>query len=156
MITLKQWMELVDFKITEGTDYFLGTKQLYALDHWNGEQHGHCCSIVFDPADNQRVYIAEVCDYRNNRAYRISLERHEDDDTAWDGVEWTDLVTDSDFLEKARAILNKEEYDTRIVIPLSLSDGELLILFEMAHEADMTFNDYVAGIIAKQLTRMEK
>ena len=102
------------------------------------------------------MYIAEVCDYRNNRAYRISLERHEDDDTGWDGVEWIDLATDSDFLEKARAILNKEEYDTRIVIPLSLSDGELLILFEMAHEADMTFNDYVAGIIAKQLTRMEK
>ena len=46
-----------------------------------------------------------------------------DDDTAWDGVEWIDLATDSDFLEKARAILNEEEYDTRIVIPLSLSDG---------------------------------
>ena len=38
MITLKQWMELVDYKITEGSDYFVNVEGLFMFNSWNGEQ----------------------------------------------------------------------------------------------------------------------
>ena len=41
MLTLKEFMELVDFKITEGSDYHVNVPGLYLLSSWNGEQNGY-------------------------------------------------------------------------------------------------------------------
>ena len=40
MITLKEWMELVDYRITEGSDYCWSCygPDAYSLDSWNGDQ----------------------------------------------------------------------------------------------------------------------
>ena len=150
MIVLKDWMELVDFKITEGSDYYHNNQTLYVLDSWDGNNDGCSLSVVFDPKDDQRVYFVEVCDYKNQRAYRRTYETPVDN-IAWDGVEWVDLETDEDFIEKATAIKAGEEYDTRISIPLTLSDDEQLELFKLAHSRDMTFNKYVEMIIEQKL-----
>jgi len=71
MISLKQWMELVDYRITEGSDYHLAGKNLFSLTSWNGRQSdgGYSMEIVFDQK-TQAVYFVEACDYSNNRAYR--------------------------------------------------------------------------------------
>ena len=150
MLTLNQWMELVDYKITEGSEYHISNMTLYALDSWDGSHEGHSVSIVFDPKDNQRVHIVEVCDYKNQRAYRRCVVP-QNDDGAWDGVSWVDLETDEDFIEKATAIIQGVEYDTRISIPLTLTDDELLVLFKAAHEADVTFNEYIANVVQQQI-----
>ena len=51
MITMKEWMELVDYKITEGGEYgweCYGPNS-YTLDSWNGVHGtgGYSFSIVF-------------------------------------------------------------------------------------------------------------
>jgi len=46
-------------------------------------------------------------------------------------------------MEKAQAIVEGREYDTRISIPLDIPNDELLKYMIMAHERGMTFNDYV-------------
>jgi hypothetical protein len=33
--------------------------------------------------------------------------------------------------------------DNRVEIPLDFSDEELLVLFKQAHEADLTFNEFI-------------
>jgi hypothetical protein len=85
------------------------------------------------------------------------LERHDEvkergaSDNAWSedygDIDYTDLETYDDFMEKATAIVHYEDYDTRVSIPIDLPEDELMNLFKMAHEADMTFNDYVTQIL---------
>lgn len=160
MITLKQFMETVDYRITEGSVYQWQCfgPNAYTLDSWNGEQDGHTVSIIFDTRD-QTVYQAMAYDYRRNRAYRMTnpdfksefdaeCEDRDILDIAWEDdagnpVQYVDLEVVEDFMEKARAIVNDEDYDTRVQVPVEFSDEELLTYMKMAHERDMTFNEFV-------------
>jgi hypothetical protein len=63
---------------------------------------------------------------------------------------------DSDWLEKAQAIVASEVYDTRVSIPIELPDHELLVLFKMAHERDMKFNDFVEEVLKEALADYER
>jgi hypothetical protein len=45
--------------------------------------------------------------------------------------------------------------DNRVEILLDLSDQELLVLFKMAHEKDMTFNDFVEHVLREYLEQIE-
>lgn len=159
MIDLKQWMEIVDYRVTEGSDYtwrcFGSDARPYNLSAWNGNYDGWSLNIIFDTGD-QTVYIVEACDYKNNRAYRLinpdfkeayteyaKTHNPEYINVAWDNVDYVDLEADEDWLEKARAIVAGEDYDTRVSIPIDLSDEELFEYMKMAHERDMTFNQFV-------------
>jgi len=160
MITLKDFMEITNYRITEGSDYgwqCFGHSS-YRLDSWNGDQNGHTVSIVFD-TKTQEVYQIEAFDYSNERAYRMTnpdyksefdLECQDRDvsDVAWErddgtSVDYVDLDVEEDFIEKASAIVNGEEYDTRVKVPVDFTDEELLTYMKMAHERDMTFNAFV-------------
>lgn len=155
MITLKQWMETIDYRITEGTRFCWDCfgDNAYTLDSWNGEQDGSTLSITFD-TQTQEVYEVQAHDYRNERSYRLvnpdyvqALKEEEtargNNNFAWDGVKFTDLETDEDWLEKARAIFLGVDYDTRISVPLDIPDADMLKFMIAAHERDMTFNQFV-------------
>jgi hypothetical protein len=158
MITMKEWMELVDYKITEGGDYGWQCygPNAYTLDSWNGVHGvgGYSFSIVFS-TKSQKVYEVSMCDYTNNRAYRMinpkNVEKHRKEaesksvlaNQAWDDVDYIDLEVDDDFFQKALAIRDGEKYDTRVQIPVDFSDEELLQYMKLAHERDMTFNELV-------------
>lgn len=45
--------------------------------------------------------------------------------------------------------------DNRVEILLDLSDQELLVLFKMAHEKDMTFNNFVEQVLRDFLEQLE-
>ena len=160
MITLKQWMEICNYRITEGSEYLWTCfgPEAHRLDSWNGELDGHTVSIVFDTR-TQEVYMVEAFDYRKERAYRLinpayrdryqeECEHRDIEDVAWeleDGspLPYVDLETEADFIEKATAIVNEQDYDTRVQVPLNISDDELLRYMMIAHERDITFNQLV-------------
>lgn len=146
MITLKEWMELVDYKITEGSDWHCGEPDMYSLTYWNGDHMGYSTNIVFN-TKTQNVHLVEICDYLNNRAYRRMVDKFCDDNVAYDDVKFVGLESDDDFIQKTIAIMNGEDYDTRVTIPIELSDEELLRLMIMAQERDMSFNDFVGVAI---------
>jgi hypothetical protein len=164
MITLKEWMEVVNYRITEGGNYGWDCygSDAYTLDSWNGEQAGHSLSIVFDQK-SQEVYEVQIHDYRNNRAYRMInpayKEAFEEEAKsknswmveAWENVDYIDLESDDDWIQKGIAVVAEEEYDTRVSIPIDLPETELMTLFKAAHEADMTFNDFVEQILREKL-----
>ena len=153
MLTLKEWMELVDYKITEGSDYYTNVLGLYSMSSWNEQQDGFSFFIAFDPKDDQRVYAVEACDYANNRAYRIKDPAIELDKTAWDDVEFTELDVDDDFIQKALAIKAGEEYDTRVSVPLELEDDLLFELMKQAHERDITLNQMVEQVLREVIEK---
>jgi hypothetical protein len=43
--------------------------------------------------------------------------------------------------------------DGRKEVPLDLTDAELLQLFKLAHEADLTFNQYIEQVLTEFLER---
>lgn len=157
MITLKQWMETVNYRITEGdawTSEAFG-HSAHCLSAWNGVhgKGGWSLNIVFD-TETQLVYQVEVCDYTNDRAYRminpLYKEAHDREvkgneylNQAWDDVDFTDLEVDEDWLDKATAIVEGEDYDNRIQVPIDFSDDELLKYMKLAHERDITFNQLI-------------
>lgn len=172
MITLKQWMELVNYKITEGGEF--GWRCYgpfaYALSSWNGV-HGNggwSFSIVFD-TKTQTVYEVDACDYTNNRAYRLinplfksSLDAEVKSridsgmgyiDEAWEGVSYIDLELDEDFMKKSEGIIKGIEYDTRVSISIELEEHEMLTMFNMAHERDITLNQLVEEILKEYINK---
>jgi hypothetical protein len=155
MITLKEWMELIDYKITEGSEYTWQCYGLsaYSLDSWDGAHDGHSFTIVFDKND-QTVYEVQAHDFLHSRAYRMINPEYKSQqakevsdrncgDEAWDDVEYVDLEVDDDFIQKCLAIREGEDYDTRVSMPIDFTDEELLKYMKLAHERDMTFNQFV-------------
>jgi hypothetical protein len=160
MITMKEWMELVDYKITEGSDFCWNCygNDAYMLDSWNGEQDGYSFTVIFD-TKTQVVYEVQAHDYVHQRAYRMVNEdfrkklkkearkRDVDKDMAWDDVDYVDLEVDDDFIQKCLSIKAGEDYDTRVVVPLELEDDMLFNLMKMAHEHDVTLNQMVEVVL---------
>ena len=173
MITIKDFMEVCNYRITEGSDYMwqcYGPKA-YCLDSWNGDQDGHTVSIVFD-TETQTVYEALVYDYRNERAYRMinpdfkaaheaECEDRDVKDEAWqrdDGssVRYIDLEVEDDWIQKALAIVAGEDYDTRVSIPLDLDKETVYEFMLLAHQKDMTLNELVEEAIKNAMEELEK
>ena len=156
MLNLKDWMEIVDYRITEGGDYQWSCfgQNAYSLDSWNGEQDGHSFTIIFD-TKTQEVYEVQAHDYIHQRAYRLINPNYADqyhkeaknrsvlENQAWDDVNYVDLEVDDDFIQKCLAIKAGEDYDTRVSVPVDFTDEELLKYMKLAHERDMTFNQFI-------------
>lgn len=156
MITLKEWMELVDYRITEGSDYCWQCygPDAYSLDSWDGDHVGHSFCIIFDTR-TQIVYEVQAHDYRHQRAYRLvnpdfkaahdseAEGRDVDLREAWDDVNYVDLDVDDDFIQKGLAIREGEDYDTRVQVEVEFKDAELLEYMKIAHDRDITFNQLV-------------
>ena len=92
---------MVDYKITEGSDYYVNIPGMFILHSWNGHQDGWSYSVAFTPLDNQRVYAVEAVDYANNRAYRMRHDSIDLDAWAYDDVPWIDVESDSEFIRLA-------------------------------------------------------
>ena len=158
MITIKEFMEVIDYRITEGSEYMWSCygSNAYRLDSWNGVhgKGGYSFSIVFS-TKTQKVYEVSAYDYTNDRAYRMinpkNQEKHRKEalardvnfDEAWDDVNYVDLEVDDDFMQKFLAIKAGEDYDTRVNVPVDFTDEELLKYMKLAHERDITFNQLV-------------
>ena len=165
MITLKDYMECISYRITEGNEYLWHCygPNAYSLD--SGSSCGeNTVSVVFDKA-TQVVYQMEAWDYANRRTYRWinpdyidaikgeSEKRNIKFEQSIDNEKFIDIDSVKDMLEKATAISNGEEYDTRLILELNLEDDELFEMMKMAHEMDITFNKFVEHILQEAIDR---
>ncbi len=155
MNLMEKFLKTCEFRITEGSDYGWGCyPDAHCLDSWNGHQDGHSFTVIFGTKD-QTVYEMQAHDYARNRAYRWinpdwksehqeeAASRGVDRDEAWEDLKYTDLEVEDDFFEKMAAIYAGEDYDTRVQVPVDFTDEELLNYMKLAHERDITFNQFV-------------
>lgn len=163
-LSLRDFMEVVNYRISEGNTYGWNCygPNAYSMDSWNGDHDGYSLSVVFDTA-TQTVYEMSACDYKRSRAYRwihpvwrkayeIEAKNHEVSmDAAWDDVKYIDLEVVEDLLEKCSSIINNKEYDTRVAVPIELDDADLMHLFKMAHERDITLNQLVTELLTNEI-----
>ena len=167
---MKEWMELVDYKITEGSDYGWQCygPNAYCLDSWNGVhgKGGYSFSIVFS-TKTQKVYEVQVHDYTNDRAYRMiaenKREKHRKEaehksvlaNQAWDDVNYVDLEVDDDFIQKCLAIKAGKDYDTGVMVELDLPNDLLLEAALNAHRQGITLNDYINKALAELVEKIK-
>jgi hypothetical protein len=165
MITLKDFMEAINYRITAGDAYLWDCygPNAYTLDSWNGDHNGYSVSVTFDTVD-QLVYEMSVCDYKNNRAYRLInpeyIQSFKDeclskdiDDVAWDFVPWIELEEAADLLDKTQKIVNGLEYDVRVSVPVELDDETFHHLALEAHSRDVTINQLVEILLTKEIEK---
>jgi hypothetical protein len=164
MITIKDFMECVDYRITEGSDYLWKCfgPNAHSLDCWNGDHNGFSIGIVFD-TKTTTVYKFEAHDYAKENSYRwIHPEFREAHDNesktrgvnlkeAYDHVNFVDIDLADDIIEKATHIVMGIDYDERVQVPLDLPDNLLNKLFRIAHEKDITLNELVENILREEL-----
>lgn len=170
MITIKDFMTVINYRITEGSQFGWNCygSNAYSLDSWSEDNDdGYGVGIVFDTV-TQEVYEMSVCDYKNQRAYRLinpdyrenyqntARDWNANSSQAWDDVEYVDLETDEDMLEKAQAIVDGRDYDTRVRVEVELSDNDLFDIMRQAHEHDVTLNDYINRVLADEVNRMKR
>lgn len=157
MNSVKDWCELVNYKINEGYEYGWNCygPNAYGLNSYEDEQYS--ITIIFDTKD-QTVYCLEAVDYRKDLAFRIFnpdyIQAYKDkvkysqvNDVAYENVKFIDLELVSDFYQKAKAIVENTPYDNRVNIELELEDHEVLYLYEQAHKHDITLNQMVEKIL---------
>lgn len=168
MITLKDFMEAIQYKVTDGSEYMWACygPNARSLDYWNGKagEEGRTVSAVFD-TETQFVYQVEAWDQSTDVAYRwihpgyiegVAAEaksRGVDFEQSFDDNKFTDLEVVEDILEKAAAMVAGNEYDKRIMVTLNLSYDDEHLLMEMAHEADMSLNQFVEKILRDDILR---
>ena len=156
MITLKDFLEAIDYKITEGSEY--GWKcygeNTHRIERQLGDHMGNTLTCVFD-TNEHFVYELEAWDNANNRvyrwinpdyikAYKKACKKHDVEfENAFDDVNYIDLDVEEDILEKTRAISNEEDYDTRVQMAVDFTDEDMLQYMKLAHQLDITFNELV-------------
>ena len=153
-------MKLTNYLITDSVKFewdCYGNKARI-MNYLNDDQNGYETSIIFE-ANSEKVFEIEVCDYKNNRAYRIInpdyINEHSEEvakrdptgsiniDEAWENVPFIDLDVDEDFIEKFHAISNGESYDDRVTVSLDFRHDQLFSLMKLAHEQDITLNELI-------------
>jgi len=159
--------EKLNHKIVSGSDYTWNCYPNARYMEYESE-YAHV-SVIFSTV-NQEVYEAEVSVKRDawpkdSRPYRWlnpdskdfmiaeAEQRSIDWQQAWDDVKWIDLDVEQDFFEKAVAIFNGEEFDTRIQVPVDLDDDVMLKLCMEAHKRDITLNKMVEEILQKMIDK---
>lgn len=159
MITFKDWLEAVDYRITEAGGYGWGCygEHVQTFTYWDGSHTGVSTDIIFD-LKTQVVYEVTAHDFAMSKSYRMinpkyragyqaEVKAREQDDWAYDDVAYVDLETDEDLKDKLTKILKYEIYDTRIEVPLDLNRDQIYQMMEQAHKKDMTLNQYVEDLL---------
>lgn len=164
MITVQNFTEAINFKITGGSSY--GWDCFGADARWlDSEEPSQYTANIVIAGLNRTVCIAELHDYVNHRSYRWinpdvqeaylaeSAERGVDRDEAYEDVKFTDLESE-DFLSKTVSVVaGKFDYDARVTVPIDLPDEELFALMKMAHEKDITLNQLVEQILEEVIKK---
>lgn len=164
MFTLKNFLDLVEDNCTVErfrTDllcYGANTSiySAYVKDDYE------CCAAVNDLG----IRELNLYDYKNARNYRWTVPEVEplraaefllagiDPDVCDGDQEFIDLIMIEDMIEKMTAICAGQEYDTRITIPLELSDEEFILIARAAHKLDITLNEFMVQAIKDQLGKI--
>ena len=165
MISLQDFLNTTEYQVTNGTPFMWDCygENAYYYEHAINASVD-CASILFD-RKTLEVYEATVCDYINKCAYRLlnpkfknkyfaeAKTRNESVTQAWDDINYIDLTVDSDFLEKAKAILGGKTYNPKIVVELELTPEEELQYMRAAHQEDITLNQFVENAIRAGLDK---
>jgi hypothetical protein len=114
MITIKEFCELICYRITEGSNYSWKAfgPNAFTIDSWDGRQDSYSIHATFDKR-TQLVYQVELWDYSTNKIYRCINpdyqfaveEEYLQRGTAFETMD-DDMILEDVSIEKFTAIVN--------------------------------------------------
>lgn len=165
MINLQSFLEAIEFKISGGSEYLWNSFGNNVRTIESSVLNRYSASATFDTETNE-VYMVEAHDEDLEISFRMinpdyinayideCEQRNVNFGIAYDQVRYIDLDHEEDMLEKINAIVNGEEYDTRVLLKLNLPEDIILALALQAHELDITLNDHMCNIIMEEVERL--
>ena len=165
---LSQVNEITNHKITEGSEYCW---RCYPDARYLNYESDFAYIGVIYSTESQIIYEAEVTikteswNEVDDKPYRWlnpeykeimiaeAKERKVKWRKAWDNIKWIDLEVEDDWLEKATAMFNGEEFDTRVQIEVNLEDDLILGLAKEAHKRDITLNKMIEVVLQEVIDR---
>ena len=164
MITLKEWIELIGYRISGGSKYqwqCFGANARFI----DCESANYSTSAVFDSA-TQEMYQVEIYDTARqvnyvfipeaHRAAHVAEAKERNIDLNDNDFKTVELEVIEDWLEKAQAIIAGQDYDPRVIVPVNFDDDELLKIFMAAHAMDVTFNQFVTQALEAAIAAQKK
>lgn len=167
---LKDFLEVIDYRITEGSEFLWDCygPNVHRIERQCSDSYtGNTITCVFDTREHF-IYEMEAWDNYNDRVYRWihpnyvdsykkeCKARDVDFKQAYDNINFIDVDTEQDILDKSRAISNGEEYDTRVEVPLTLEDDVLFALMKEAHQRDITLNQLVEVVLTDTIEEFRR
>lgn len=167
--TIKDFLECVDYRVTESATFLWKCYGSNAriMDYWNGEHNNKSVSVsaIYDEVTS-KLYAMEVSDGPNSRDYRWICQEyrklHSDeaiergvDDTSIGDNKFIELEVFGDILEKSRSIFLGKEYDTGILINISMTAEEENYLRSAAALENISLEDFILRIIENEIGSRE-
>lgn len=168
MLTINQIMALGKYKVISGSEY--STVKCFGSSAYQLAFNSTKNLEAIIDTERQIVYVVTIVDNKKQVCYRLinneyatafrdecdtsSLDKFHEDLNAI-GIKLIDLDYKSDFIEKATAILNDEEYDSRVLVQFELDKNTMYNLMCTAHDRDITFNQLISEIVKKELDNFE-
>ena len=164
MTTLFDFFKAVNYKVTGASNYAWSCYGNDAVTFDFYEDNEFECSAIVS-TKSQEVRELTMHDYKLNRSYRwtnpdfVEMREKEalshgiDDSLAYDEVKFCDVEVAEDILEKMTAICKGEDYDTRITIPIDLTEQEFLNVAKAAHALDITINEFFERAIEEAIAQ---
>ena len=158
MIKLTKFLNVIGYEIQ---DKFFLERSIY-----NQSSNDLVCEIshgdnrcwltcTFDVITQEVLEIVAE-DYVNKRNYRWTHEdfrNKQESDKNCVGVTYIELEVAEDILEKADAIVGGYDYDTRVVIPVDMSDEDFMLYATAAHKMDVTLNRFFELAITQAIEK---
>ena len=137
---ISDFIQLIDNNLTEVSPYYGDSSRgkLAIISHQSKKYSLECVYSL----ETFEVISLSIDDYSRDVIYRFSDASHSE---GLARVIYLEVL--EDFLEKAKAIINGEEYDHRVSISLSMTKDELYDLMYAAHLKDITVNQFIIAAL---------
>lgn len=152
MLKLHKFLNVIMYNVhdkvfLENSIYNQETDLVCEISNGNADYYLTC---IFDVISQEILEITAE-DYKLGNHYRWTTEdfasQQKDNSTNWMGKKYCELELAEDILEKATAIVSGRVYDTRVSVPLELSDEDFMLFARSAHERDVTFNQLIEQVL---------
>ena len=165
MNTLTNFLKAIDYNITDSSDYNWECygNEIRCIDSHNVDITE--CSAMFTK-NGGTIRELTMHDFEARRSYRWTDPQFEqarkdeansikvDDNIAYDELEFIELEMIEDMFEKMTAVTRGEEYDTRIMIPLDMTEQEFLEVARAAHALDITINAFFTMAVEEAIRKV--
>lgn len=150
MINHKQFFDIVKFQVSNGSAYPNPTyASAYMVNSSKRDEYNASCIFNIDTGAVYEIYVHDCVKYTS---YRWIAEEFRDSII---NMSSTSIEVEEDILEKLTAIVAGQPYDTRVIMPLELSDSDFLIMAKAAHAEDITFNEFIEKALTEAVKKFE-
>jgi hypothetical protein len=165
-MSVEKFLKAINYKINDGYDYQWNCFGDNAHSIESIDEDNYECECIFD-TKTQNVYQLSMVDYVLNIGYtwlnpefkeyyfNESVKRNVNPFEATEEIKYHECELMTDILEKMTLLVNGEEYDKGILIPLDLPDDLYNDLMLLASDRNVTIDKLISDALEESFKKYE-